>query len=124
MAQRLSGHGRFDRAISHIAIKPAVAVPSSRRPAPRAANSLRSVESLIAEQLFSRIAGTVAVRGNDVRLLRDGAENYTAWLDAIAEAKRSIELENYIFRGDGIGRKFAAALAAKAQAGGGCPRPV
>ena len=50
-------------------------------------------------------------------LLRDGEQNYAAWLDAIAGAQQSIELENYIFRGDGIGRQFAAALTAKAQDG-------
>ncbi len=116
MAQRVSGHGRFDRAIrilrSNRLLRSRVA-----RPGPRSAYGPRSVESLAAEQLFSRIAGTTAVQGNAVRLLRDGAENYAAWLDAIAKAQRSIELENYIFRGDGIGRRFAAALAVKAQDG-------
>ncbi len=52
-----------------------------------------------------------------MRLLRDGAENYPAWLDAIAAAQRCVHLENYIFRGDAIGRRFAAALAVKAQDG-------
>jgi cardiolipin synthase len=57
------------------------------------------------------------VQGNVVRLLRDGAENYPAWLDAIGAAQRSVHFENYIFRGDAIGRQFAAALAAKARDG-------
>ncbi len=77
----------------------------------------RPVERLAAEQLFSRVAGSAPVQGNAVRLLRDGTENYAAWLDAIAAARRSIHFENYIIRGDAIGQKFAAALAAKAREG-------
>ena len=72
---------------------------------------------LLADRLFSRVAGAVPVEGNEVRLLRDGAENYPAWLAAIAAARRTVHLENYIIRADGIGQRFAAALAAKAREG-------
>ena len=37
----------------------------------------------LSDQLFSRTAGAPLVRGNAVRLLRDAAENYPAWLNAI-----------------------------------------
>lgn len=115
MRQRLSGHGRLGRAIRMLRtgrlLRPRATHPS--RPVPAS----RPVERLAAEQLFSRIAGTAPVRGNVVRLLRDGTENYAAWLDAIAGAQRSIHFENYIFRGDAIGQRFAAALSAKAQEG-------
>ena len=39
---------------------------------------------LLADRLFSRVAGAAPVEGNAVRLLRDGADNYPAWLAAIA----------------------------------------
>ncbi len=72
---------------------------------------------LLADRLFSRVAGASPVEGNNVRLLRNGAENYPAWLAAIAAARRTVHLENYIVRADGIGLRFAAALAAKAREG-------
>lgn len=115
MAQRLSGHGRLSRAVRMLRsgrlLRPRAAQPG--RPVPVS----RPMERLAAEQLFSRVAGTAPVQGNAVRLLRDGAENYAAWLDAIAAARRSIHFENYIFRGDAIGQRFAAALSAKAREG-------
>ncbi len=114
MAPRLSGRGRLGRAVRMLRggrlLRPRPAQPS--RPVPVS----RPMERLAAEQLFSRVAGTAPVQGA-VRLLRDGAENYAAWLDAIAAARRSIHFENYIFRGDAIGQRFAAALSAKAREG-------
>lgn len=71
---------------------------------------------LMAEQMLSRAAGAEPVPGG-VRLLRDGAENYPAWLAAIAQAQRSVRFENYIIRDDGIGQQFADALCARAKAG-------
>lgn len=72
---------------------------------------------VLADQLFSRAAGAERVQGNAVRLLRDGAENYPAWLAAIAAAERYVHFENYIIRDDDVGRRFADALAAKAGQG-------
>lgn len=92
-------------------LRPRAAQPDRSMPASR------PVERLAAEQLFSRVAGSAPVQGNAVRLLQDGAENYAAWLDAIAAARRSIHFENYIIRGDAIGQRFAAALSAKAREG-------
>ena len=72
---------------------------------------------LLADRLFSRVAGAAPVEGNAVRLLRDGADNYPAWLEAIASARRYVHFENYIIRDDEVGRRFMAALAAKAREG-------
>ncbi|HZN56084.1 MAG TPA: phospholipase D-like domain-containing protein [Candidatus Polarisedimenticolaceae bacterium] len=72
---------------------------------------------LLADQAFSRTAGAPLVSGNAVRLLKDAAENYPAWLQAIAEAERSIFFESYIVADDEIGRGFRDALAAKARQG-------
>jgi cardiolipin synthase len=55
--------------------------------------------------------------GNAVRLLRNGAETFPAWLEAIEAARVRISLEMYIFSDDAIGRKFADALIAAARRG-------
>ncbi len=88
-----------------------------RLPAPTGPSSARPFARIAAEQLLSRVAGVVPVAGNDVRLLRDGAENYPAWLAAIAAAQHAIDFENYIIRDDATGRMFADALIERAQAG-------
>lgn len=72
---------------------------------------------ILADQAFSRAAGAPLVAGNRVRLLKDGAENYPAWLEAIRSAERTIHFENYIFYEDDVGWQFAEALAAKAREG-------
>jgi cardiolipin synthase len=70
-----------------------------------------------ADQAFSRAAGAPLVDGNAVRLLKDGAENYPAWLAAIEGAERFIHFESYILHDDETGARFADALAARARAG-------
>lgn len=72
---------------------------------------------LLAEQALSRAAGAPLVAGNSVRILKDAAENYPAWLEAIRGAQRTIYFENYIVTDDIVGREFAAALAERARAG-------
>jgi cardiolipin synthase A/B len=55
--------------------------------------------------------------GNSLRLLRNGAEAFPAWLDAIDAASTSISMEMYIFDDDRIGRRFADALCCAARRG-------
>ncbi|HXJ23457.1 MAG TPA: phospholipase D-like domain-containing protein [Polyangia bacterium] len=57
------------------------------------------------------------VGGHAVRLLRNGAEAFPAWLDAIDRAQHRVSLEMYIFSDDVIGRRFSEALARAAQRG-------
>ena len=71
----------------------------------------------LADQAFSRTAGAPLVHGNRVRILKDGAENYPAWLEAIAGARETIHFECYIIHDDVVGQRFARALVAKAQEG-------
>jgi cardiolipin synthase len=71
----------------------------------------------LGDQLFSRTAGAPLVRGNAVRLLRDAAENYPAWLAAIRAARRAVHFENYIVHEDDAGRRFASAMLEKAAQG-------
>jgi cardiolipin synthase len=66
---------------------------------------------------LSRVAGAPLVQGNRVRLLKDAAENYPAWLEAIRSAKRWVHFESYIIHQDEIGHRFADLLAAKAREG-------
>jgi cardiolipin synthase len=72
---------------------------------------------LLADQAFSRTAGAPLVSGNSIRLLKDGAENYPAWLEAIHSAQHSVLFESYIIYDDGVGYQFADALIAKAREG-------
>jgi cardiolipin synthase len=53
----------------------------------------------------------------EIDLLRDGAEVFPAWLDAIAEARREILLEMYWFASDVTGQTFAQALGRRAREG-------
>ena len=72
---------------------------------------------LLADQAFARTAGAPLVDGNAVRLLKDGCENYPAWLDAIRTAQHWIHFETYILHEDKIGKVFAEALCERARAG-------
>ena len=71
----------------------------------------------LADQAFSRAAGAPLIEGNRLRLLRDATENYPAWLDAIAAARRYVCFESYIVHDDPIGHRFAEALIEKAREG-------
>ena len=87
------------------------------RGAELAGESHKPLTRLAAEHVFSRVAGAAPVAGNTLRLLRNGAENYPAWLDAIGRARHTIHFENYIFTSDATGVAFRDALAAKAREG-------
>lgn len=71
----------------------------------------------LVDQAYERTTGAPLVLGNDVRLLKDAAENYPAWLEAIASARRTIHFESFIFHEDEVGQQFADALKAKAREG-------
>src|SRR5690606_23666280 len=62
------------------------------------------------ERAAARASGAIAVPGNGVQLLFDGPEIYPVMHQAIAAATRRIHFENYIFRDDATGRRFADAL--------------
>jgi cardiolipin synthase A/B len=91
----------------------------ARRSSARPAALPHDVETLrtLAEQAFSRAAGAPLLGGNRVRVLRDAAENYPAWEDAIAGARKWIHVEMYIIHLDRAGRRFIDLLAAKARKG-------
>ncbi len=57
------------------------------------------------------------MKGNCIRLLKDGVEVFPAMLSAIRQAEHEILLEMYWFADDRLGRRFAEALSERAQAG-------
>src|SRR5690606_9166453 len=71
----------------------------------------------VAAHAFSRSAGAPLIRGNRVRLLRDASENYSAWLEAIEQARERIHFECYIIHEDEIGQQFAEVLQKRAADG-------
>jgi cardiolipin synthase len=71
----------------------------------------------LADRMFSRAAGAALISGNQVRLLLDGPDNYSAWLAAIRAAKHYVHFENYFIRDDQVGQEFAEALVARARDG-------
>jgi cardiolipin synthase A/B len=85
----------------------------ARAPAASAPEGLRQ----LADQAFKRAAGARLVPGNGVRILKDAAENFPAWLEAIRSAERTVYFENYIIGNDAVGREFVHALAERARAG-------
>jgi cardiolipin synthase len=98
-------------------------VPVDRRHAPSRPGPLSdtaralAAARVLADQAFSRAAGAPLVHGNAVRLLKDGAENYPAWLEAIASARETVHFECYIVHDDAVGLRFADALIARAKDG-------
>ena len=83
------------------------------------ATTISASEQSLIDQAFTRASGAERIEGNRVRLLRDAAENYPAWLDAIAAAERYVYFECYIIRDDASGKLLADALAGRAHGGTG-----
>jgi cardiolipin synthase len=79
---------------------------------PAADSASQSVASAI-----NRAAGGRPIPGNEVQLLIDGPDTYTAMMEIIAGATRWIHFENYIIRSDTEGWRFAQALEARAREG-------
>jgi cardiolipin synthase len=68
-------------------------------------------------QTMHALTGAPMSSGNDVTILRNGVQIFPAMLAAIKGAKKTINLEFYIYWDGEIGRLFAEALAEKARAG-------
>ena len=74
-----------------------------------------SLKDLLPEEAFTRITEASLIQKNGVRLLKDAAENYPAWLAAIERAGKTIHFESYIIHEDEQGKLFADALVKKAK---------
>ncbi len=84
-----------------------------KSPAP----ALLAREPTLTDQALFRATGAALIADNQVRLLRDAAENYPAWHTALAAARERIYFENYIIQDDAVGQDFAGQLAQKARDG-------
>jgi len=80
----------------------------SRRTSVRDPSFQYTVQSTCQAQLY---------HGNRVTILTDGPAFYPAILDAIRGARRSINMECYIFQPDRIGRDYIEALTERARSG-------
>ena len=68
-------------------------------------------------QTMHALTGAPLTDGNRVEILRNGVQFFPSMLAAIRSAKRTINLEFYIYWDGEIGRQFAEALAERARAG-------
>lgn len=69
------------------------------------------------ERAVDRATGGRPIPGNRVSLVFDGPQAFDTMLGLIAGAQRWIHFDNYIFRSDQTGMRFAEALAERARAG-------
>ncbi len=75
----------------------------------------------MADPQFKREMGTLLgpaiIGGNQIAALHNGAAIFPAMLDAIAQARRTITFETYIYWDGIVGKQFANALMERARAG-------
>ncbi|HYB98900.1 MAG TPA: phospholipase D-like domain-containing protein [Candidatus Limnocylindrales bacterium] len=69
------------------------------------------------EREMGALLGPAILAGNRIEALQNGDEIFPAMLSAIADARRTITLETYIYWSGEIGRRFAEALTERARAG-------
>ena len=72
------------------------------------------------EEFLPTVAGATGApfaKGSRIEILNNGDEFYPVMLDAIADATVSITIEAYIYWAGAIGKRFAQALADRAEAG-------
>ena len=86
-------------------------------PAPPGAPALPAAGGPSFARALWRIGAADVSPGNQVTLFAAGETTFDAMIALIEGAKASVALETYILRDDGVGRRFAAALAAAAASG-------
>jgi len=115
-AAELSGNGNFAAICAGIAFFFYLLAPRERVPG----YGLEHKFAVHSHEFLSSVVGATDVpfvHNNKFTVLNDGDEFYPAMLDAIANAQKSITMEQYIFWDGEIGRRFAAALAERSRAG-------
>ena len=68
-------------------------------------------------QTMHALTGSALSEGNSVEILKNGVRIFPSMLSAIRGAKKTINLEFYIYWDGEVGREFAQALAERARAG-------
>src|ERR1700693_354972 len=79
--------------------------------------SLYSARSPEFQQAAGSLLGPDFIGGNSISTLVNGDEIFPAMLSAIRSAKRSINLETYVFWDGDVAKQFTAALSERARAG-------
>ena len=75
------------------------------------------VHDLAFLQTMHALTGSALSEGNRVEILRNGVQIFPSMLAAIRAAKKTINLEFYIYWDGVVGKQFAEALAERARAG-------
>ena len=75
------------------------------------------VRDLAFLQTMHALTGAPLSEGNSVQVLRNGVQIFPSMLEAIRRAKKTINVEFYIYWDGEIGREFAEALAERSRAG-------
>ena len=76
-----------------------------------------NVHDLAFLQTMNALTGASLSEGNHITVLKNGVEIFPAMLSAVRSAKKTINLEFYIYWDGEIGRVFAETLAERARAG-------
>jgi cardiolipin synthase len=76
-----------------------------------------AVADLAFIQTMHALTGAAVSPGNKVEVLKNGVRFFPSMLSAIRTAKKTINLEFYIYWDGSVGREFAEALAERARAG-------
>jgi len=87
------------------------------KPIDRQIESLYSTRSPEFARTMGVLLGPPLVGGNRTEVLLNGDAIFPSMLEAIAQARRTITFETFIYWSGEVGRKFARALAERAQAG-------
>src|ERR1044071_580178 len=74
-------------------------------------------DSAAFERVLAALTDAQVHRTNRVEVLTNGDQFYEAELEAIAQARHSVNIEAYIFQRGEIARRFVAALAERARNG-------
>jgi cardiolipin synthase len=78
------------------------------------------VADLAFQQTMHALTGAPLTAGNSVEVLKNGVRIFPSMLAAIRAAKKTINMEFYIYWDGEVGRLFAEALAERARAGVAC----
>jgi cardiolipin synthase len=97
--------------------RPTLPIVRRRRPIRYHMKHQFGVRDVAFLQTMHALTGAPLSSGNHVEILKNGVQIFPAMLTAIKAAKRTINLEFYIYWDGNIGRTFAEALAERARAG-------
>jgi len=78
---------------------------------------MHDADVIYQKPIIEKILGSAFVRGNYVRLLRNGKEIFQTIFDSIESARHIICIEFYIFKNDNTGKNLSELLRRKAQEG-------